>query len=491
MVERRIGSIDYAWLLGAQVISAFGDWVGLFAMFSLATAVGGSTAAANAGPAMVLLARVAPTAVLGPPLGVLVDRYRRVNLMRVADFSRAILFCLLPFVGTYWTLIGTSVLLEVFTLIWSPAKEAMVPSLVPRERLTTANSLGILAAYGTMPIASAAQYGLKQANERLADVEWLSWMGFAGHRGSPQALAFYVDALSFVGTILIVTHIARRRSAIEGAPTAGPARIARRPATAPRNARVAPPATDPVPPEGPRPRRGIVEETKEGWRFIVTNRAVRAVTVGLGAGLLGGAMVVPLGPAFAKDVLGDADAFSLFITALGLGVAGGVLLQTAVQRRINRERTFVVSLYLAGAGLAYAATMASFWLCALGVFVLGLGAGSVYVLGYTLIGEHTDDELRGRTFTSFLSLVRMCVLGALLLGPTVDAVLEPVLRRIVVARHRGLPAVSIGGWDYPIPSVRVTLWLGSGLIVLAATLAARSIGMRRPRRSQRLHGEPA
>ena len=78
------------------------------------------------------------------------------------------MFVALPFIHTLWGLILASLLLEIFTLLWSPAKEALVPALVPRERLTTANSLGVLAAYGTMPLAGALVFVLKAGNDALA-----------------------------------------------------------------------------------------------------------------------------------------------------------------------------------------------------------------------------------------------------------------------------------------------------------------------------------
>ena len=60
----------------------------------------------------------------------------------------------LPFVDTVLGLVVASLVLECFTLLWTPAKEASVPNLVPPDHLTTANSLSLVAAYGTMPIAA-------------------------------------------------------------------------------------------------------------------------------------------------------------------------------------------------------------------------------------------------------------------------------------------------------------------------------------------------
>ena len=70
----------------------------------------------------------------------------------------------------------------------------------------------------------------------------------------------------------------------------------------------------------------VFTEIKEGWSFIFLNPVVRSVNIGLATGLVGGGMVVPLGAVFATEVLDAGPAgFGLFITALGVGVAVGVI----------------------------------------------------------------------------------------------------------------------------------------------------------------------
>ena len=103
--------------------------------------------------ALVTLARVAPGFFLAPFIGVIVDRFDRKRLMVTADLVRAGVYLFLPLVRTVPGLILASFLLEVFTMMWSPAKEATVPAVVPDEKLAQANSLGLVAAYATLPVA--------------------------------------------------------------------------------------------------------------------------------------------------------------------------------------------------------------------------------------------------------------------------------------------------------------------------------------------------
>src|SRR5690606_28078398 len=144
-----------------------GDWVGFFAITSLAASISTQPEAAIA---LVTPARVAPGIFLAPFIGVIVDRFDRKRSMVVSDVARAGVFLLLPLVQTVPGLIVASFILEMFTLAWSPAKEATVPAVVPADRLTTANSLGLVAAYATMPIAGPIQYVLKVLNDHLAEI---------------------------------------------------------------------------------------------------------------------------------------------------------------------------------------------------------------------------------------------------------------------------------------------------------------------------------
>jgi len=462
-VQRVFGSKEFFGLFNVQLISAIGDWVGFFAITSLAAAISSQPEAAIA---LVTTARIAPGVLFTPFIGVIVDRFNRKTVMIVSDLVRAGVFLLMPLVRTVPGLIFASLILEVFTMMWSPAKEATTPELVPPEKLTTANSLGLVAAYATMPIAGPIQYALSSLNARLVGYGFLGFLGFTAGSGTDdvQTLAFYFNAFSFVVAAFILW-----KWVFPGMNAYAPH------VTAIVDGEI-PIERDPVEEERSRLRR-TWDEIREGWEFIFVNPVVRAVIVGLATGIIGGAMLVPLGPTFARYVIGDATTFPLFITALGFGVAAGVVMLSVLQKRIPKEQIFVMLVFGCGISLFVGVSMSSFWLAAVGIFFLGLCAGSVYVLGFTLLQEHTEDDMRGRIFATLLTVVRLCVLLALMLGPFLATIFNGFARAATGAPESATPEVSMFGFDLAIPGVRITLWLAALIIIGAGFLAAKSMRM--------------
>ncbi|HMY85715.1 MAG TPA: MFS transporter [Microthrixaceae bacterium] len=471
-IERVFITRRFFALFNVQVISALGDWVGFFAITSLAASISTQPEAAIA---LVTTARVAPGIFLAPFIGVIVDRFDRKRIMVVSDVARAGVFLLLPLVQTVPGLIVASFILEMFTLAWSPAKEATVPAVVPADRLTTANSLGLVAAYATMPIAGPIQYVLKVLNDHLAEISVLAFLGLNRELGDTQTLAFYFDAASFLVSALLISRFVYR-----GLPSTSAAAREARAVEAAAATGDGSPSTFAEAEEAERSSlRGAFDDIREGLQFIGANPIVRGVILGLATGLIGGAMLVPLGPTFARFVIGNANTFPLFITALGLGVATGVVSLTALQKRLPKEQAFPVLVFAGGVSMFFGVSMSTFWLAALGIFGLGACAGAVYVLGFTLLQEHTDDELRGRIFATMLTLVRACVLLALVVGPTLATVFNG-FARAATGDQEGVPTASVFGFDLAIPGVRLTLWLAALILCGAGVLASRSmkIGLR-------------
>jgi dTMP kinase len=423
------------WL--AQLCSSLGDWVGLVAILALAARVGGGDSSGTS-VGIVMVARMTPGFFLASVGGVLVDRWDRKKVMVLCNIGRAGVLAALPFVESLWGLVVASLLLEVMTLLWSPAKEASVPNLVSADKLSAANSLSLVAAYGTFPVAAGLSAVLFKVSEWLSRFDALDVLEI-----NAESIALYFNVLTFLVSAALIATLALPR----------------------------PERHDP----GPINLRATFEELTDGWRFIGSSPVVRAVMLGLATGLFGGGMVVPLGIDFSTHVLEAGRAgFSLLLTALGMGVAAGVLLLSAVQRHLPRERIFVLSAFGSGAFLLLGATSSVLSLAMVCVGLLGVCAGSVYVVGFTILHENVRDELRGRTFATLYTLIRLCLLAALALAPFLSGLLDQVSRAINGPDR----AVSVADLTIGLPGVRLTLWFGALVVLAAGCLAAWSL--RRP-----------
>ncbi|HET9442987.1 MAG TPA: MFS transporter, partial [Acidimicrobiales bacterium] len=388
---RLFGSANFFRLWLAQVASSLGDWIGFVAITAIAARVAGD-GSPDAAVGLVLSARLIPGFFLAPVAGVFVDRWDRRRVMVACDIGRGLVLATLPWVESIVGLVIASLLLEVFTLMWAPAKEASVPKLVPAHYLPTANSLSLVAAYGTFPLGSAMFALLAGVAVFLGRYEALG-----GLRVDQEFLAVYFDVLTFFLSAVLISTLALPK------PESRPDRAGR----------------------GRIDLAAGVREVKEGLRFIGQSRLIRSVMLSIATGLIGGGMLVPLGPRFAERTLGGGSAtFGLILTALGLGMAGGVVGLTIFQRRVPHLTVFLVAVFGAGLSILAAASMSDLRPALVFVAVLGVCAGAVYVLGFTIIQTNVEDHLRGRVFATLYTLVRFCLLLAFAIAPFLSSVLD-------------------------------------------------------------------
>ena len=445
--DRVFGSAQYFRLWIAQIFSSGGDWLALFAILITADRVGGGTPEASV--AYVMIARFLPGLLMGSAAGVLVDRWDRKRTMVVCDLGRAATLLWLPFVDFIWQLVLASLVLEGFALLWAPAKEASVPNLVPREKLTGVNSLSLIAAYGTFPLAAGVFIGLASLATVLGRYDAFDFL-----RIDDESMAFYIDAATFAASAAIISRLALPRG--------------------PQIADLAETQTD-ASTRVWAPER-VFQDLRDGWSYIFLNPTVRTVNVALAVGLIGGGMIIPLGPVFAEDVLDvdGGDGFRAFMVALGIGVALGVVGLTLRQNRLHKEQVFVAAVFGAGACLFAATSMWTLIGSALLVGGLGVCAGTVYVLGITLLQESASEELRARVFAGLFTLVRSSVMLALLLGPALALFLNGLSDKFFDKD------VNILGFDVIIPGVRLTLWLAALIMVAAGMLTLASVRRANP-----------
>jgi dTMP kinase len=151
-----------------------------------------------------------------------------------------------------------------------------------------------------------------------------------------------------------------------------------------------------------------------------------------------------------------------------MGVAVGVVGLSTFQKRVAHSAIFPWAVVGAGASMLVAVTMSSLALTMAFIGFMGICAGAVYVLGFTILQQSVGDDLRGRTFATLYTLSRLCMLISLSLAPLVSRVLDDLSRALVGGK------VGLAGATISLPGVRLTLWAGGAIILVAGALALRA-----------------
>lgn len=366
-------------LWNSMAFSSFGDWLGLLATTALAQELAGSDyKKANFAIAGVFIVRLLPAVFLGPIAGVIADRFDRRRLMIVCDILRFGLYASIPIVGNYLWLYTATVLVEAVTLFWSPAKEASVPNLVPKNKLESANQVTLLASYGTAPVASIVFAFIAIAGAGLKKTQFFT----------PADLALYVDALSFLYTAWIVYTLKML----------------------PRGAA-----------DGKTKSENIGRSLFEGFRFVRSNKVISGLIFGMLGAFFAAGAVIGLARTFVGDLRAGDAAYGILFGAVFTGLAVGISLGPKVFGQFSRRRIFGASLTISSVFLIVLAAVTNLVLALFIVVLLGAFAGLSWVTGFTMLGLEVDDEVRGRTFAFVQSLIRISLVGVLAIAPAVAA----------------------------------------------------------------------
>lgn len=398
----------------ALSLSSLGDWLGLLATSSLATELVKGYSAKTYALGGVLFVRLLPALLLGPLAGALADRWDRRWTMVSCDVLRCALYASIPIVGTLPWLLIASFLIEAASLFWVPAKEASVPNLVPKQRLESANQISLLTTYGSAPVASALFALLALVNSALA-------AAFPFFRTNPVDVALYFNAGTFLfsaATIFGLREIGGRRSARDA--------------------------------DGGTP--SILRDISEGFRFVGQDKLLRGLIVAMLGGFGAAGTVIALGRVFVDDLRGGNAGYGVIFGTLFVGLAGGMFGGPRLFTRLSRQRLLGCSIFGAGASLV-ATALAPNLLIALAT-ALGVGgfAGIAWVVGYTLVGKHVADELRGRTFAFLYTLMRVVLLLVLAAAPAIAGLI-------------GQQRVQVGDVELRLDGVTLVL-LGGGLLAM-------------------------
>jgi len=375
------------WL--GQAVSYFGDMMNTTGLAIMLFVLTGSTWVVALG----LIAKAVPTILLGLVAGPIVDRFNRQRVMVMADVVRAVLTVTIPFFAIRWMpgVFISVALVAAASTFFNPAKQAILPNLVPPEQLVKANSLVTSSERATELLA----YSL--AGLIAAAISWIP--------------LFLIDAATYIFSAITLLGISDVLRAVT------------------------------------REKLRIMDDIIAGMRFIVRSPTLRstmtlttmsAVFMGLTFPTL---VVLAFGP-----LKSGPSGYGFLEAFIGAGAAVGAL---AVPQLMDRYRAGILILGgVAGFGAAYALTglFPNFALAM--VFLFGCGAAStVYLVPLISITQReAPDYIRGRVMSSRSLLAQTGLLvGIALAGPLSDRLGAPL---VFVAAGSLLVCASLVGFAF-------------------------------------------
>jgi MFS family permease len=378
---------------------------GNMVLFGLTVIVRESTTL-NTAVSLLILSFLVPAVAFSAVAGVFVDRVDRRLVLIWTNVLRGFAMIALYIVGVNFLLI---ILLNLFvstvTVFFAPAEAAMIPQVVPRRQLLTAN--GIF----TLTLNAAFALGFALLGPLVVNI------------ADPEAVILVVAVLYFVAAAFCFTL-----------PSSPPP---------PR------PATDGPHPVGETQRAvaTTLEQLREGLAFIRTNPSISwsLLYLGIAASLIG--VLGVLGPDFAESTLGlAAKDLAVVVLPLGFGIVMGILLLNAYGKYFPRRRVIEgglialgimlallsisgpISRFLQRADAASGLVDLSAITSLLGVVVViallaGIAYAGVAIPAQTQLQEDLPPDVRGRVFGILNMLVSVSsFLPIIIVGPISDVV---------------------------------------------------------------------
>jgi MFS family permease len=337
----------------ANAISMLGEWFNTVALFVMIERLTNSALAIGA----IFVLRMFALAVPQVFTGVLADRYSRKWLMVAANVASAILVLTLFLVddsGDVWIIYTVAGGLMVFHAVYVPAENAVLPNLVRKNELLTANALN--SATWSASLAIGASIG------GLVVAKW------------GVEVAFVIDSASFLVAAIMLSALEIPQHKIE-----------------------------------PKPGsfwRSALGDIVQGWRIIRNRPEVgRIITAKALWSCFGGGLVYMLVLIGANGEFGEVAAgIGILFAARGVGTGIGPVLA----RYVFSERSwwpYLLGLLVSTCGLGYLIIGLFQWGAWITILIIiaHAASGANWVLSTVLLQERSEDEWRGRMFaTDFL-----------------------------------------------------------------------------------------
>jgi MFS family permease len=295
--------------------------------------------------------------------GVAVDRWNRKTTMIVTDLARAAIV-LLPLLirrpGQIWILYVAGVALGSMSTLFAPARNAVIPNIVPKEQLFLAN-------------------GALQATFIIGTIAGAAAAGFAVDAYSPY-YAFVFDSVTFLfsAAAIAIMKIPRRQV---------------------RQARAT--------------VREIWRQLKEGIDFIRFNALLLRIMGITAIAALGLSALMILGVGYLEQDLGvSASGFGVVVAAIGVGVAIGGGAVRWLMDRLTLSTLVGGCLALVGAAVMSFSFLPSYSLVVFGAVLVGIGIVVARAGLATMTQRLTPDPIRGRVESAVNMIIGVSNVGS-------------------------------------------------------------------------------
>ncbi|GLU50495.1 hypothetical protein Nans01_48460 [Nocardiopsis ansamitocini] len=419
-----LSSRPFRRLWTSLALSSLGDWLSLLALVSLAailTQDSGPTAQYFAISGVIAL-KLLPAVLLSPVADALTDRLDRRLTMAVATVVRGLLYLSIPLVGRLDWLLIANFLAECVALFWGPAKDSAAADLVPQDKRRQADRAGLLAAYGSAPVAALLFAVLSALSLTLG--------GLLPVLGATAAdLALYAGGVTFLVAASVVW----------GVPV--------------------PERTDHDEEDG---QRSLPRVLWDGVRFSGTTPLARGLLLGMLGAFAAAGMVVGVARVLVAGLGAGNAGFAVVFGALFAGALVGLATGHRLVRRISRRRLFGLALGTSGIALLVAGLVPDLVLTAVLVAVAGLGAGAAWRIGLTLLGDELEEDIRSRTFAFLYAAAGVKLLAA--------AVVAPLLAALI-----GSHTLAVGTLAYDFRGADGVLLIAAVVLLVVAFVAQRQV----------------
>ncbi len=285
--------------------------------------------------------------------GTLVDRQDRRRLMILADIGRCatlgVMTAVLYVFGfSVFVVLVATFLVGALTTVFQPAERALTPTLIEKDEIADANGL-------TQITTSLAQFVANATGGALiAAVGALSALG--------------LNSITFLVSAALLAGIVTRRI------TKGPGEVS-------------------------APRPGFLEDAREGFRYIASNRGLLNMTIMSGVENVFLSIFGTFAVIYSTAVLGDnATAYGAFVALFALGIGLGSLLVGRVGSVRWAGRGWLIGGALEGfviLSLVYANDIV---LACAGSFFLGVLLGFTNTTWLSTVQLVVPGEMQGRYF---------------------------------------------------------------------------------------------